>query len=67
MKKKLKIGPGCISCGACEFMAPQIFQVTDLSRIRADAPIEDNEEKIAQAIRACPVGAIMYDKESDEK
>jgi len=63
--KKLKIGPGCISCGACEFIAPEIFKVTDLSRICQGAPIGGNEHKIADAIKTCPVGAISFDEESD--
>ena len=31
--KKVWIEPGCIACGACQFNAPEVFEVTDRSRI----------------------------------
>lgn len=58
--KKVIIEPGCISCGACAFIAPDVFQVTDISHVKDDAPIEQNAEKIKQAAQACPVQVITY-------
>jgi len=58
--KKLKIEPGCISCGACAFIAPDVFEVTDVSHIKKDADFENNIEKIKEAAAACPVGVITY-------
>jgi len=63
MKKKLKINPGCISCGACEFIAPEVFEVTDVSRIKSNADIQKNDEKIRQAVSSCPVHVIQYEGE----
>ena len=64
--KKLRIIPGCISCGACEFIAPDIFEVTDVSRVKPDADIAAHQEVIKKAVKACPVQAIIYDEESDD-
>lgn len=60
--KKVIIEPGCISCGTCQFIAPEIFEVTDVSRVRPNAPITDNVEKIEQAIQMCPVQVIKCEK-----
>jgi len=58
--KKLKIEPGCISCGACEFHAPDVFEVTDISRIKKDVDVEEKKEQINKAIQSCPVGVIRW-------
>jgi ferredoxin len=60
MKKKLTINPGCITCGACEFIAPQVFQVTDICHIRNNVAITEHAERIECAIQACPVQVIDY-------
>ncbi|MCL5875005.1 MAG: ferredoxin [Candidatus Dependentiae bacterium] len=58
--KKAWIEPGCITCGACEFVAPEIFEVTDISRIKKDAPLEEHLVKIAAL--GCPVNVIKYEE-----
>jgi ferredoxin len=60
--KKLRIEPGCITCGLCEFIAPEIFSVTDVSRIKESAPLERYETEIENAVRGCPVAVIKYEK-----
>lgn len=60
--KKVIIEPGCISCGTCQFTAPKIFEVTDVSRVRPNAPIEQYAEQIEQAIQLCPVQVIKGEK-----
>ena len=52
--KKVTIEPGCITCGLCEFVAPDVFEVTDVSRVKEDADIEKNLEAIEEAVRSCP-------------
>jgi len=59
--KKLKIRPGCISCGACEFVAPEVFEVTDISHVKKDVDISQYHTQIKAALSACPVGVIWYD------
>lgn len=56
--KKVWIKPGCITCGTCEFIAPEIFEVTDICKVKADAPVSESVEEIKQAIKQCPVNVI---------
>ncbi len=56
--KKISLKPGCITCGTCEFIAPEIFEVTDICHVKADAPTEQFPKEIAEAIRQCPVQVI---------
>ena len=60
--KKVKIEPGCISCGTCAFIAPEVFEVTDVCRVKKDANLEANKEKIKEAAKACPVQVIKYEE-----
>lgn len=60
--KKVWIDPGCITCGVCEFIAPEIFEVTDISHIKKCAPIQEQSEEIKAAAQACPVNVIKYDE-----
>jgi ferredoxin len=62
MMKKVTIEPGCISCGACEFTAPEVFQVTDVSRVKPDADMKKNKEQIIEAAQRCPVQVITYEE-----
>jgi ferredoxin len=61
--KKVFIKPGCITCGLCEFLAPQVFEVTDVSRVRSDAVIQGNEIQIQESVEQCPVQVIVYEPE----
>jgi len=56
--KKVWIKPGCITCGTCEFIAPEVFEVTDICRVKDDAPLSDYAAEIKQSIRQCPVSVI---------
>lgn len=62
--KKVWINPGCITCGRCEFITPEIFEVLDIARVKSDGDIEKHKELILQAARSCPVQVIKFiDKE----
>ncbi len=63
--KKVSIEPGCITCGLCEFIAPDVFQVTDISHVKIDAPIDAQSDAIKEAAARCPVQVISY--EEDER
>lgn len=58
--KKIWIEPGCITCGACEFICPAIFEVTDISHVKLEADLSNNSELIKAAASACPVNVIKY-------
>jgi ferredoxin len=60
--KKVTIQPGCITCGTCQFTAPEIFEVTDRSRVKENAPIDQYEDKIQEAVKKCPVQVIRYEE-----
>ena len=58
--KKVTVEPGCITCGTCAFIAPEVFEVTDVSRVKKDADIEANKELIEKAVTKCPVQVIKF-------
>ncbi len=60
--KKVSIEPGCISCGTCQFTCPEVFEVTDVSRVKKDAPVALCEELILKAVKRCPVQVIKYEE-----
>lgn len=60
--KKVAIEPGCISCGSCEFIAPEVFEVTDISHVKKDADFVTCKEKIKQAAAKCPMQVIKYEE-----
>ena len=63
--KKVKIEPGCISCGTCQFICPQVFEVTDRSRIKKGVDAQKYAEKIEEAVAACPVQVIKFEKKEE--
>ena len=56
--KKIIIKPGCVSCGACEFYAPEVFEVTDISHVKKNVDLEKNNEQIKRAVTGCPMSVI---------
>jgi len=58
--KKVSINPGCIACGACQFIVPQVFCVTDVSRVKKDVDLQLYDQAIREAVAQCPVGVICY-------
>lgn len=59
------IEPGCIACGSCQFIAPEIFEVTDRSRVNLSGNFEEHAERIQQAAKACPVQVIKLLRADD--
>ncbi len=54
--KKIIIEPGCITCGMCEVIAPEIFEVTDVARVKQSAVYD--EKLVNKAVGECPVSVI---------
>lgn len=51
----------CIACGACEEICPEVFQVNEsLGFARVINPFGGSEDKIQEAIDACPVHCIRW-------
>jgi len=51
---------GCTACGLCEDTCPDVFEIDDLSEVKADAVFEGNEEDIMEAAESCPVEVIKF-------
>jgi ferredoxin len=62
-QKKPTIQPGCIGCGLCEAIAPEVFEVRNVSRVKEGAQYDQYKDKIKKAELSCPVGVIRYEKE----
>lgn len=59
--KSVWIEEDCIACGTCEGICPEVFQVTDRSRVNEGVNFNDYEEGIKEAAESCPVSVIKYD------
>ena len=64
MKAKV-IRDNCIGCGACQAIAPNIFEIDDeglsVTKVK-EVPAEDAED-FNDALESCPTGAIVKDDE----
>ena len=68
MRKKIKkvtVTPGCISCGTCEAICPEVFQVKGISEVLPSANLEKNEELIREAADLCPVDVIKIEEQEE--
>ncbi|KKQ11539.1 MAG: ferredoxin [Candidatus Babeliales bacterium] len=61
MIKKAYVSPGCISCGTCESICPEVFEVNATAHVKADADIKKYEDLIREAADICPVQAIKVE------
>jgi ferredoxin len=56
----------CIACGACEEICPEVFTVNEsLGFAQVINPGGGSEEKIQEAIDACPVLCIHWANEME--
>lgn len=60
--KSVKIEPGCISCGSCEFIAPEVFKVVMTSQVQQGVDYENFAERIRDAAAKCPVQVIKVEE-----
>ncbi|MFC1854863.1 ferredoxin [Candidatus Dependentiae bacterium] len=60
--EKVSIEPGCISCGTCAAMCPEVFEMDGLSSVKDGANFEKYAEKIVEATEICPVGVIRLNE-----
>lgn len=59
--KKLYIEPGCVSCGSCAAICPQVFKIDRTAVVLPDVDLEKNKELIREAADLCPVQVIVFD------
>ncbi|MCX7656016.1 MAG: ferredoxin [Treponemataceae bacterium] len=48
----------CISCGNCEAICPEVFEVPDKMVVKGGVDFSKYEDKIREAIESCPTGVI---------
>lgn len=58
----VKIEPGCISCGSCEFLVPEVFKVMVTSQVKTGVDFEQFRERIKEAAAKCPVQVIKVEE-----
>lgn len=63
--KTLLIEPGCVSCGSCQAICPQVFSVKRCASVLPTADLEKYKDLIQEAIEMCPVQVIKYKEESN--
>ena len=54
----ISIKPGCVSCGCCAAIAPDIFAIKGIACIIKDNNLTPYISTIEKAAAMCPVGAI---------
>lgn len=55
------IAPGCIACGVCESICPEVFTVLD--NCEADnMNVPGREADCREAAEACPVSVILIEE-----
>lgn len=56
---KAKVNEGCISCGACVAVCPEVFRFNENDVAEAYADVTgENKEKAEEARDGCPVSVI---------
>lgn len=60
--KSVQIEPGCISCGSCQYIAPEVFEVTDTSHVKPGVDLEKFSACIRNAAVKCPVQVIKIEE-----
>ena len=54
----------CIGCGACQAIAPDVFEIEDDGLATAHGEINDNNKAdVIDASESCPTGAIKTEDE----
>jgi ferredoxin len=57
----VKIIDGCIACGVCESITPEVFTVTDTS-VADNSQVPGQEDACREAADACPVSVIKIEE-----
>lgn len=60
--KKVEIIEGCIACGLCVEICPEVFVMDDLATVIPGVNYSDYEPQVIEAAESCPVEVIIYEK-----
>ena len=60
---KAKVTEGCISCGLCMSVCPEVFRMSaeGVSEVYAQ-PTPENEDDAREAAESCPVSVIVIEE-----
>jgi ferredoxin len=61
--KRVYVSPGCISCGTCEALCPEVFEVKDTAQVKPTANLQKYDAAIREAADICPIQAIKIEEE----
>ena len=57
----VKIVDGCIACGVCESLCPEVFTVLEVSEAD-NSQVPGQEDACREAADACPVNVIKIEE-----
>ena len=59
---KAEVIEGCISCGLCMSVCPEVFRMSDegVSEVYQQ-PTPENEDSVREAAEGCPVSVILIE------
>jgi ferredoxin len=52
---------GCISCGLCTDLCPDVFKMEEIAVVIDGADYIKNEELVKESAESCPTEVIKYD------
>lgn len=55
---KVTVMPGCVSCGACAVICPEVFEIRGVSRVKEGVSFQKHADAIREAAHNCPVSVI---------
>jgi ferredoxin len=58
---KVWIEDGCISCGLCSDICPDVFELEDIAVVKEGADLTANEDLVRESADNCPVEVIKYE------
>lgn len=58
---KVWIVDGCIACGVCADICPEVFELEDQATVKTGVDYSIYEERINEAAADCPVEVIMFE------
>ena len=59
--KRVWIEEGCTSCGLCQDICPEVFEVDDVATVIDGVNFNDFESGITESADSCPVEVIKYE------
>jgi ferredoxin len=60
--KRVWVEEDCISCGSCESICPDVFEVIDISEVKQGVVFADFDAGIRDAADNCPVSVIKFEE-----